>query len=110
LALAKLLRLRRHQVVVAGTRAEAERKLRHSLDFDLMLCDIGLPDGDGWDLASVAKSVSLPAVAMSAYCMPKDLDQSARAGFALHICKPVDVDVIDKVLEQFALPAAHPGA
>src|SRR4051794_8165824 len=60
------------------------------LKFDVLVSDIGLPDGDGWELLKKLK-VQMPgvrAIAMSGYGMRADLDRSKAAGFGAHIIKP----------------------
>lgn len=62
-------------------------------DFDLLLSDLGLPDGTGYDvMRAVKKSArrNAPAIAMSGYGMDEDLRRSREAGFCEHLVKPVD--------------------
>src|SRR5688572_14960620 len=72
--------------------------------FDVLISDIGLPDGDGWELMKVLREQipGLKAIAMSGYGMRADLDRSKTAGFAAHLIKPfgpVELDVaLKKVL------------
>jgi CheY-like chemotaxis protein len=56
-----------HQVVLAGTGREAQRQLDCEGDFDLLLTDIFMPEGDGLELIqSVRRSYpALPVIAMS---------------------------------------------
>ena len=87
-ALCKLLAAEGHLVTGAATHAEALRLCR-SKNFDLLICDVGLPDGDGWDLAEVARECGIRAIALTGYGMPADLAHSEAAGFAAHLTKPV---------------------
>ena len=67
-----------------------------SAPFDLLLCDIGLPDGDGWTLLqTLSKGRSITAVAISGYCSPTDVARSKAAGFVAHLVKPFDCDEFD---------------
>lgn len=72
--------------------------------FDVLISDIGLPDGDGWELMKALREQipGLKAIAMSGYGMRADLDRSKSAGFAAHLIKPfgpVELDVaLKKVL------------
>lgn len=61
--LARLLTLHGHSVEAVATVAAASEKLAiaANLQYHLLLTDVGLPDGSGWDLISVAKSHS-PAI------------------------------------------------
>ena len=62
--------------------------------FELLMCDIGLPDGDGWTLLkTLRKKRSIIAVAVSGYCSPADLARSKDAGFIAHLAKPFTLEV-----------------
>jgi CheY-like chemotaxis protein len=64
--------------------------------FDLLLCDIGLPDGDGWTLLqTLSKSRSITAIAISGYCSPADVARSKAAGFLAHLAKPFSLEEFD---------------
>ena len=59
--------------------------------FDALLSDIGLPDGNGWELLrELEKRGHLPAaaIAMSGFSTAKDLAQSEATGFHAHLIKP----------------------
>ncbi|HEX2750764.1 MAG TPA: response regulator [Verrucomicrobiales bacterium] len=91
--LKRLLVRRGHEVDVASTVAEA-RALIGRKPFDILLSDIGLPDGKGLDLmqpflnASAGRSVA--GIALSGYGMPEDVRRSMDAGFSHHLTKPVE--------------------
>ena len=73
-------------------------------DFDLLLCDIGLPDGNGMDvLRELRQQKDFPAIAFTALTMPSDIISQMEAGFDLHIAKPFHfsdlLDAINKLLE-----------
>lgn len=72
--------------------------------FDLLLCDIGLPDGTGHDLLRGLRGagVATPAVALSGYGMPGDINASLEAGFVEHLTKPVDFSVLQAAIARFA--------
>jgi CheY-like chemotaxis protein len=64
-------------------------KLASRIQFDVLVSDIGLPDGDGWELLVKLKSeMPVRAIAMSGYGMRADLDRSKAAGFGAHLIKP----------------------
>ena len=77
-------------------------------NFDVLISDIGLPDGDGWQLMTTLREQipGLKAIAMSGYGMRADLDRSKSAGFLAHLIKPfgpAELDVaLKKVLENGA--------
>jgi DNA-binding response OmpR family regulator len=60
---------------------------------DLLVFDLALPDGNGWDLlARVRERCDAPAIALSGYGMDADVRRSAAAGFAAHLTKPLRFD------------------
>ena len=60
--------------------------------FDLLLSDIGLPDGDGFSLVTEAKRRQpLQAVALTAWASTADRENGRRAGFDHYLTKPLDV-------------------
>lgn len=106
----RLLARRGYVVTVARTLAEAREAARAG-EFDLLLSDLGLPDGSGLDLMrEFSRTSKLPGIALSGYGMPDDDRKSLEAGFLDHLTKPVAMErlwsAIDRVLEACA-PAAH---
>jgi CheY-like chemotaxis protein len=87
-----------HAVVAAGSVMEARQALQEHGDFDLMLSDIGLPDGLGWELLESTTVSPGLSVAMSGFGARADIDRSLRAGFAQHLVKPLGLPAIDAVL------------
>jgi CheY-like chemotaxis protein len=72
--------------------------------FDLLLCDIGLPDGDGWTLLqTLRKNRAITAIAISGYCSPADVEHSKAAGFVAHLAKPFNLEEFDSALTAVAL-------
>ncbi len=69
--------------------------------FDLLISDIGLPDGSGCDLvAQVQKIQPIPAIALSGFGMDADVERSLAAGFAAHLTKPVSLEQLREVIAQ----------
>lgn len=101
--LQKLLTRRTYQVIAAGSVAEA---LVHAQDrtFDFLVSDVGLPDGDGYQLmAEVRKAQpAIRGIALSGYGMEDDLQRSQAGGFAIHLVKPVSITSLEKALQQIA--------
>ena len=75
-AISRLLTRRGHEVTPCGTIAEARKSADAS--HDLLISDLGLPDGDGHALmAGLRKEVEdLPGIALSGYGMESDVTQS----------------------------------
>ena len=60
--------------------------------FDLLITDLGLPDGSGHDvMVGLQKIQPLPGIAMSGYGMDDDMSRSRESGFTEHLVKPVEV-------------------
>ncbi len=69
---------------------------------DLVLSDLGLPDGSGFDLMKqLSTRYGLHGIALSGYGMERDVHQSAEAGFEEHLVKPVDLDQLRHAIEKF---------
>jgi CheY-like chemotaxis protein len=79
---------------VASASAAAERE-----PFDLLVSDLGLPDGDGYEIMRRICAIrSMPGIAMSGYGMNEDRRRSREAGFVEHLVKPIDVpQLIDAI-------------
>jgi PAS domain S-box-containing protein len=98
-----------------GYRIEVARTLRAAtalLDqpWDLVITDLGLPDGSGLDLGrEIAKKRPRPRmIAISGWGATKDLEASRAAGFDEHLVKPVDVKTLLRILNHHgAGPAAR---
>ena len=77
--------------------------------FDVLLSDIGLPDGSGWDLLRrLEEDGHRPryAVAMSCHGQREDIDRSLEAGFAAHLVKPFPPQELEKALAAARFSAA----
>jgi CheY-like chemotaxis protein len=88
--------------VEAAPDVKSALKLAPKSDFDVLVSDIGLPDGDGWELLKQLreKMPGLKAIAMSGYGMRADLDKSRAAGFAAHLTKPFGPVELDAALKK----------
>ncbi|HEV2692590.1 MAG TPA: PAS domain S-box protein [Verrucomicrobiae bacterium] len=101
-ALAHLLARRKYKVSTAGSLAEA-RALVQREKFDLLVSDIGLPDGDGYTLmAELRDQFGMKGITLSGYGMEQDLAKGKDAGFIAHLIKPVRVESLEKVLNEIA--------
>ena len=72
---------------------------------DVLISDIGLPDGDGWELLqTLAGKGQAPAyaIAMSGFGMNADHQRSEEAGFRHHLLKPFRPDEFDALLDEAA--------
>lgn len=97
----RLLELHGHAVETADS-VQGGLALLRGQDFDLILCDIGLPDGTGIDLLAEARKFSAtPAIALSGSGTEEDVARSEQAGFAAHLTKPVDIGRLEALIERF---------
>jgi len=100
-SLRMLLGFSGHEVEVAYDGPEGIEK---ALDFrpEVILCDIGLPDMDGYDVARTLRSDPRTRdaflVALSGYALPEDLQRAAAAGFDRHVAKPPHPERLQDVL------------
>ena len=78
-------------VTTAAAAGEALARIGRE-PFDLLVSDVGLPDGDGYEIMRHLRALgSVPGIAMSGYGMDEDLERSRAAGFAEHLVKPIEV-------------------
>lgn len=75
--------------------------------FDLLVSDLGLPDGSGTDLLRDlrARGHRMPAIVLSGYGQEKDLEKTKAAGFEAHLVKPVDLDRLKSTVSRAAASA-----
>jgi PAS domain S-box-containing protein len=99
--LTRLLKRRGYDVKTASTIQEALRSAEQD-DYDLLISDLGLPDGDGCNLMSElrVKWPTLLGVAISGFGMEADVTRSRAAGFNEHLTKPVGIDSLDRALSR----------
>jgi len=87
-----------HSVAVAGDVTSAVAHAEGAA-FDIVVSDIGLPDGTGYELMKrLRQRHEMPGIALTGYGMDDDLQQSREAGFADHIIKPVDAFQLESAL------------
>jgi CheY-like chemotaxis protein len=79
-----------YTVTTAGTMRDALKLPPR--DFDLLVSDIGLPDGSGLDLMRRMRRKGLRGIALSGYGTERDVRSSREAGFDLHLTKPVEMN------------------
>lgn len=98
-AIAHLLEKSGHAVTAVATGHDAEQ-LCESCPFDVMICDIMLPDCEGWDLAGVCGKHGVPAIAFTAMGTESDIARSSSAGFVAHVVKPVEFEQLKEALRR----------
>jgi signal transduction histidine kinase len=94
-AMTRLLRTLRHRIETAGSVGDA-LTVAEGFDFDLLISDVGLPDGTGLDLmrALLARRRPVRGIALTGYGSEADVAEALAAGFTMHLTKPVRVGAL----------------
>ncbi|HVT89656.1 MAG TPA: CHASE3 domain-containing protein [Tepidisphaeraceae bacterium] len=97
--MSRLLQASGHDVQIARNVKEAIAHVRQR-KFDLVVSDMGLPDGSGLDLMRQARSIhaDLKGIALSGYGTEEDIRKSKEAGFYEHLTKPVNFTRLNEVI------------
>ena len=94
---------RSHDVTAASCLADAREAARRGR-FDLLVCDVELPDGSGLDLMrELASAQDLLGIAMSGYGAREDVERSLRAGFSRHLTKPLSAARLGRAVRDVAV-------
>jgi CheY-like chemotaxis protein len=89
-----------HIVLFAQTKAQALKEIPTS-NFQVLISDINLPDGNGWELMDeIENSRPSYAIALSGHGMKADRAMSAEVGFRHHVVKPIFPEKLDALLEE----------
>ncbi|ATG18820.1 hybrid sensor histidine kinase/response regulator [Ralstonia pickettii] len=97
-AMSQMLEILGHTVTVANG-ARTAMQAAESGTFDLLISDIGLPDGSGLDVVRVfAERQAAPSIAITGYGMEDDIARCREAGFTDHLTKPVDFKRLEALL------------
>jgi len=100
-ALAALLHKAGYSVHTAENLREAEPLLAQA---EVLISDIGLPDGSGYDLMRRFKDLGGVGIAITGFGQEDDIARSERAGFSKHLTKPVDIEVLKAALQELWQP------
>ncbi|MEO7057476.1 MAG: response regulator [Caldimonas sp.] len=95
-----------HSVASAASVTEALTRIPEAR-WDVLISDIGLPDGSGWDLMQrLGTGRPRYAIAMSGFGMRSDRDRSLAAGYRHHLLKPVEPNQLEHLLDEAATELA----
>lgn len=111
LVLQKLLVRNGHDVTTANSVAAAIAVMEKDVDFEVLISDLGLPDGTGLQLMEQLRSrvAGLRGIALSGYGMESDLLRSREVGFQQHLVKPVNLQQLLQAMDAIlAKPDAAP--
>lgn len=88
--------------IIATKKAAEAKALLGRMRFDILLSDLGLPDGDGLDIAREAKAVQphICAIALTARGSENDERLGREAGFDHYLTKPFDLQDLRAVLDK----------
>ena len=101
--LSRLLRMEGHAVETAVS-VESALRLVEKAEFDLVISDIGLPDGSGLDMMRQLQSkYPLKGIVLSGYGTEEDVRRSKEAGFAEHLTKPLKYELLQAAIAHLAL-------
>jgi PAS domain S-box-containing protein len=90
-------------VFSAGT-AETGLAQAASLRPDVLICDVGMPDMDGYALIRRLRAMPdsavgrTPAIAVTGFASDEDVRRALDAGFQVHVAKPVDIEILTRAV------------
>ena len=103
-SLTRMLRRRGYEVHPAND-VRSALDIAASKPFDVLVSDIGLPDGSGIDLLKALRAKGeVFGIALSGYGMEEDIRRSRDVGFSHHLIKPVDLNKLDSIIQTVSLP------
>lgn len=101
------LRMMQQLLTMFGYRVQTANSVKAACDlsktatFDLVISDIGLPDGSGLDVMQYFHSqFRIKGIALSGFGMEEDLRRSREAGFARHLTKPVNLQTLQQTIDE----------
>lgn len=98
-----------HTVQAESSVANAFKAIQQSA-FDVLISDIGLPDGTGMDLIRQVRqtlNLKLPAIALTGYGMEEDIVRCREAGFSQHLTKPVNFHNLDSLVRRLTAESVN---
>lgn len=104
-----VLTMHGHDVKLAGDVATALEEAGRSA-FDLLVSDLGLPDGSGTDLMTELRrrGFKMPGIALSGYGQEQDIRRSRDVGFAAHLTKPASADRLAEAIASVTARTSTP--
>ena len=90
--------------VCAATSGSEALQLAQEKQFDVVLSDISMPEMDGFEFLSRLRQMpgkkDLPAVALTGFGRPEDVQRASREGFYAHLTKPFDIETLARLLQK----------
>jgi signal transduction histidine kinase/integral membrane sensor domain MASE1/CheY-like chemotaxis protein len=103
------------EAVTSGSAAEAMAELE-SHAFDVLVCDVAMPEEDGCEFIARVRAhrspqvAAIPALALTAYAGDDYVNRTLESGFQVHVAKPVEADEIALVVSRLASGVLSPVA
>ena len=89
--------------VFVATDMKSALSLASAVEFDVLLSDLGLPDGSGWELMKrLSAERRIRGIAFSGHNSPDDVQRSADAGFLEHMPKPLSPERLCAAIDRAA--------
>ena len=108
-SLTRLLR-RRGYHVQSAVNVQSALDLSAKEEFDVLISDLGLPDGSGIDLMQTLHSKRpILGIALTGFGMEDDIRKSHAAGFKHHLVKPIDLNKLDSLIQEGAAALPREG-
>ncbi|HMJ04942.1 MAG TPA: ATP-binding protein, partial [Chthoniobacterales bacterium] len=110
--LTRLLMRAGHKVTCAASLKEARERATpdagsEDCPFDILISDLGLPDGSGHELMRDLGAKRISGIALSGFGMKEDVEESLAAGFTRHMTKPVDWQELKTAIRKIASEQPH---
>lgn len=90
--------------VCAATSGSQALRLAREKDFDVVLSDISMPGMDGFEflqrLRELPGKQDVPAIALTGFGRPEDVQRATREGFYAHLTKPFDIQALASLLQK----------
>ena len=100
-SLREVVELGSHIVAVAHS-ADEGLAMARTFRPEVILCDIGLPGRDGYEVARALRAdaalAGVTLVALTGYAAPEDVTRSRAAGFDHHLAKPPSLEALERIL------------
>ena len=96
-----------HTVMSVATMQEALRTIPDA-SCDVLISDVGLPDGNGWELLrQLGSRRPQYAIAMSGFGMSSDRERSRSVGYRHHLLKPIEPNQLETLLAEATAEIQH---
>ena len=90
--------------VWAATSGKEALRIAREKQFDVVLSDISMPEMDGFEFLSKLRKIpgkqDVPAVALTGFGRPEDVQRACNEGFYAHLTKPFDIQTLASLLQK----------